>query len=177
MKLNCVGISCNLLPLYFFFVFLSFNLNVQDSYYGSVVDENGEPLIGATVFVKNSTIGTQTDFDGNFILEANINDVLTIRYIGFKNQEFILTDQKDLGKIVLKEDVDMLDEIIVIGYGNQKKEILTSSVSEVKGDDLAIEPVVNVTQALQGKVAGLQIIASDAPGVASQVIIRGLGTL
>ena len=71
----------------------------------------------------------------------------------------------------------MLDEIIVIGYGNQKKEILTSSVSEVKGDDLAIEPVVNVTQALQGKVAGLQIIASDAPGVASQVIIRGLGTL
>ena len=177
MKINFVSMSSNLLPLYLFITSLSFNLNAQDSYYGSVFDENGEPLIGATIFIKNSTIGTQTDFDGNFTLVANVNDVLTIMYIGFKNQEFTLTNKKDLGKIVLKEDVDILDEVIVIGYGNQKKEILTSSVSEVKGDDLAIEPIINVTKALQGKVAGLQIIASDAPGVASQVIIRGLGTI
>ena len=83
----------------------------------------------------------------------------------------------ELNNIILKEDIKLLDEVIVIGYGNQRKEILTSSVSSVKGDDLTNEPVLNVTQALQGKAAGVQIISSDAPGVASQVIIRGLGTI
>ena len=74
-------------------------------------------------------------------------------------------------------DIKLLNEVIVIGYGNQRKEILTSSVSSVKGNDLTNEPVLNVTQALQGKAAGVQIISSDAPGVASQVIVRGLGTI
>ena len=85
--------------------------------------------------------------------------------------------EKDLGVITLFENIDELNEVVVVGYGNQKKDILTSSVSSVNGDDLTIEPIVNLNQALQGKAAGVQIIASDAPGVGSQVIIRGLGTI
>ena len=159
------------------FLSVALNLSAQNFYSGSVIDRDGNPVFGANVFVKNSTNGTQTDFDGNFIIEAKIKDVLVISYVGFKNQEFVLSLDYDLGKITLLEDVSTLDEVVVIGYGNQKKEILTSSVSSVDGDDLTIEPIINATQALQGKAAGVQIIASDAPGTASQVIIRGLGTV
>ena len=163
--------------LRFHLIFFAIGLNAQNFYSGSVFDKNGEPIIGASVFVKNSTKGTQTDFDGNFILDANINDVLVVMYIGFEKQEFILNSEYDLGVVYLIEKIDTLDEVIIVGYGNQKKEILTSSVSSVKGDDLTIEPVINTIQALQGKAAGVNIIASDAPGASSQVIIRGLGTV
>ena len=159
------------------FLLVALNLSAQNFYSGFVIDKCRVIPFGANVFVKNSTNGTQTDFDGNFIIEANNNDVLVISYVGFKNQEFTLSPLNDLGKITLLEDVSTLDEVVVIGYGNQKKEILTSSVSSVDGDDLTIEPIINATQALQGKAAGVQIIASDAPGTASQVIIRGLGTV
>ena len=156
---------------------ISFNLGAQDLYSGVVIDENSSPIIGASVFLKNSNIGTQTDFNGKFNLNAEINDTIVITYIGFKDQEFNLTYVKDLGIITLIENIDELNEVVIVGYGNQIKEILTSSVSSVKGDDLTIEPIINATQALQGKAAGVQIIASDAPGVGSQVIIRGLGTI
>ena len=166
-----------LLFLIFHFIFVSTGLNAQNFYSGTVLDQNGDPIIGASVFLKNTSNGTQTDFDGNFILDANIQDVLVVMYIGFNKKEFDLTSKNDLGIIYLSENIDQLDEIIIVGYGSQKKEVLTSSVSSVKGDNLTIEPVVNATQALQGKAAGVNIIASDAPGTSSQVIIRGLGTV
>ncbi len=159
------------------FISISFQLDAQDSYSGLVIDENSSPIIGASVFLKNSTNGTQTDFNGKFNLKAEINDTIVITYIGFKDQEFSLTYVKDLGIITLIENIDELNEVVVVGYGNQLKEILTSSVSSVRGDDLTIEPIINATQALQGKAAGIQIIASDAPGAGSQVIVRGLGTI
>ena len=163
--------------LWIYFIFISVNLSSQNFYSGSVIDQNNNPVIGASVFVQNSTVGTQTDFNGEFYLNAKINDVIILSYVGFEEQKFTLTDEKELGIIILVEDVAQLDEVIVVGYGNQRKEILTSSVSSISGDKLTAEPIVNATQALQGKAAGVQIIASDAPGTASQVIIRGLGTI
>ena len=163
----------------FFFLFLTFCLNsiAQSFYSGTVIDENSNTIFGASIIIKKNSNFAQTDIDGKFIIEAKTNDTLLISYSGYKNLEFRLSDDFELNNIILKEDIKFLDEVIVIGYGNQQKEILTSSVSSVKGDDLSNEPVLNVTQALQGKAAGVQIISSDAPGVASQVIIRGLGTL
>ena len=168
---NCSSI----LIIYFFLI--SLNLRSQNYYSGFVIEQNGEPILGASVFLKNSTIGTLTDINGKFNLNANINDVIVISYIGFENEEFTLTAEKDLGRIILIENIEQLDEVVVVGYGNQNKEILTSSVSSINGDKLSLEPIVNASQALQGKAAGVQIIASDAPGAASQVIIRGLGTI
>ena len=163
--------------IFFLFFTFSFNSIAQNLYSGTVIDENSEPIFGASIIVKKNSNFVQTDIDGNFLVEAEINDILLISYSGFKNLELQLSNDYELNNIILKEDIKLLDEVIVIGYGNQRKEILTSSVSSVKGDDLTNEPVLNVTQALQGKAAGVQIISSDAPGVASQVIIRGLGTI
>ena len=177
MKLNFFSSRSYSSFLWIYFIFISVNLSSQNFYSGSVIDQNNNPVIGASVFVENSTVGTQTDFNGKFYLNAKINDVIILSYIGFEEQKFTLTDEKELGIIILVEDVAQLDEVIVVGYGNQRKEILTSSVSSISGDKLTAEPIVNATQALQGKAAGVQIIASDAPGTASQVIIRGLGTI
>ena len=160
-----------------YFIFISFNLSSQNFYSGSVVDQNNNPVIGASVFIENTTFGTQTDFNGKFNINAKINDVIVLSYIGFEKQKFTLSEKKELGLIILVEDISQLGEVIVVGYGNQNKEILTSSVSSINGDKLRAEPIINATQALQGKAAGVQIIASDAPGNASQVIIRGLGTI
>lgn len=148
----------------------------QKSITGTVMDANGSPLPGASVLVKGTSNGAQTDFDGKFSLEINTGDTLVVSYIGFVTKEVIITSES-IYTITLEEDVSQLDEVVVVGYGTQKKAILTSSVSQVKGEELTKDPVVNVTQALQGKAAGVQIIASDVPGQASTVIIRGLGTI
>ena len=177
MEIKPMIIRWHSLYVEIFFIFFIFNLNAQNLYSGSVVDQNNDVVIGASVYLENSTRGTQTDFDGKFIINANVNDVLVVTYVGFEKQILNLTFKKDLGTIILRENIDELNEVVVVGYGNQIKEMLTSSVSSVDGDDLSIEPIINATQALQGKAAGIQIIASDAPGVSSQVIIRGLGTI
>ena len=88
---------------------ISFELDAQDLYSGVVIDENSSPIIGASVFLKNSTIGTQTDFNGKFNLKAEINDTIVITYIGFKDQEFNLTYVKDLGIFTLIENIDELN--------------------------------------------------------------------
>ena len=148
----------------------------QQSVTGTVTDTSGEPLLGATVLIKGTTNGTQADFDGGFQLQANIGDILSVSYLGYITKEVSITTAKNYS-IILEVDQNQLDEVVVVGYGTQKKAILTSSVAQIKGEDLAKEPVLNAIQALQGKVAGVQVIASDAPGQASTVIIRGLGTV
>ena len=95
---------------------ISFELDAQDLYSGVVIDENSSPIIGASVFLKNSTIGTQTDFNGSFNLKAEINDTIVISYIGFEDQEFNLTYVKDLVIINLIENIYELNEVIVVGY-------------------------------------------------------------
>ena len=165
------------LILFLLFIFFLTNLSAQELYFGNIIDQNEEPVFGATIINQSTNNGVLTDLKGNFTLEGKFEDEIRIDFLGFKSKRIILSESKDLGNIILEFDVKLLNEVVVIGYGNQKRELLTSSVTSIKGEKLSNEPVLNVTQALQGKAAGLQIIASDAPGASSQVIIRGLGTV
>ncbi|NEW80367.1 MAG: TonB-dependent receptor, partial [Gelidibacter sp.] len=137
---------------------------------------DGVPIPSVNVLIKNTARGVVTDFDGNFSIAANQNEVLVFSYIGMKPKE-IVVGTANIINVVLEDSAESLEEVVVIGYGTQKKAILTSSVSSIKGEELSKEPITNAAQALQGKAAGIQIIASDAPGSASTVIIRGLGTI
>ena len=149
---------------------------IQQHLKGKVTDKSGNPLPGVSIFIKGTEKGTQTDFDGKYFISVEESDVLVFTYVGMKAQEIPVEDKTTLD-IVMQEDVAELEGVVVVGYGRQKKSILTSSVTQVKGEDLSKEPVLNVVQALQGKAAGVQIIASDAPGQESTVIVRGLGTV
>lgn len=131
---------------------------------GTVVDENGEPIIGVSVVVKGTTNGTITDFDGKFSLSGATGTII-ISYIGYKTQEVSAEGKKSL-KVVMQEDSEMLDEVVVVGYGAQKKETLTGSVAVV-GPDMFKDKgtVANPLQAMQGQVPGLRITRSSAaPG-------------
>ncbi|MFO7674631.1 MAG: SusC/RagA family TonB-linked outer membrane protein, partial [Lutibacter sp.] len=143
---------------------------------GKVTSSDGVPIPSVNVLIKNTTRGVVTDFDGNFSIAATQNEVLVFSYIGMKPKEIVI-GTANIINVVLEDSAESLEEVVVVGYGTQKKAILTSSVSIIKGEDLSKEPVTNAAQALQGKAAGIQIIASDAPGSASTVIIRGLGTI
>ena len=142
---------------------------------GQVVDATGEPVIGATVQVKGTTNGTITDFDGNFTLNVAPGATLVISYIGYKNQEMKVIPGKSLN-IILKEDTEVLDEVVVVGYGAQKKASLTSSISQIKGDEaFKNKGIANATVALQGEVPGLTITrTSTRPGSeGAEMKIRG----
>ena len=143
---------------------------------GKVTSSDGVPIPSVNVLIKNTARGVVTDFDGNFSIAATQNEVLVFSYIGMKPKE-IVVGTANIINVVLEDSAESLEEVVVVGYGTQKKAILTSSVSSIKGEELSKEPVTNAAQALQGKAAGIQIIASDAPGSASTVIIRGLGTI
>lgn len=144
---------------------------------GTVVDPTGMPVIGANIMVKGTTNGTITDMDGNFSLEADKDAILVVSYIGFANQEIKVGNQSKLS-IALKEDAEALDELVVVGYGTQKKVNLTGAVTAVSGEDMAKRPVTNTTTMLQGQVPGLRIVqGTGQPGAESvSVKIRGVGT-
>jgi len=148
----------------------------QNDYTGVVTTVDATPILGANISIKGKSVGTVTDFDGVFSIKAESGDTLIISYLGFNTKQIELTSERKLS-ITLEDDVSTLDEVVLIGYGTQKKSITTSSVSTVSGEEITREPVANVTQALQGKAAGVQVIASDAPGVASTVLVRGLGSI
>lgn len=151
----------------------------KKQYKGIICDEHGDPVIGASVLVKGTTQGTISDVDGKFNLESDSNNTLVISYIGFDRQEIKLGKDSNLGTITLQEDMGMLDEIVVVGYGIQKKVNLTGSVSSVKGDDLQQRPVANATQSLQGLVPGLTVnnSSSGRPGAEGTITLRGQGNL
>lgn len=129
---------------------------------GTVKDANGEPIIGATVVEKGTTNGTVTDFDGNYALELSENGTLAISYIGYKSQEFAASKIKqEVLVVTLKEDTEVMDEVVVVGFGTQKKVNLTGSVSVVSVKDIQERPVTNAVQALQGVVPGLQITQTN----------------
>lgn len=142
---------------------------------GQVVDANGEPVIGASVLVKGTTNGTITDFDGNFTLNDASKGTLIISYIGYKTKE-VVVNGRNIVKITLKEDTEVLDEVIVVGYGVQKKATLSGSVTQVKGEDvLKGKATQNVASALQGTIPGLTITrTSSRPGNENTAIsLRG----
>lgn len=145
---------------------------------GQVVDANGEPVIGASVLVKGTTNGTITDFDGNFTLNDASKGTLVISYIGYKTQE-VAVNGKSVIKIILKEDTEVLDEVVVVGYGTQKKATLTGAVASVGGDILESRPVSNTAIGLQGQVPGLTITRNSArPGNEDMKIqIRGASSI
>ena len=145
---------------------------------GNVSDNSGMPLPGVTIVVKGTTNGATTDFDGNFVL-ANVKkgNSLVFSYVGFATKEIVVSNANNL-KVVLAEDTQSLDEVVVVGYGTQKKSVVTGAISSVKAADLEGLPVERVEQALQGRVSGV-VIAADAgqPGSASTVRVRGITTL
>ena len=143
---------------------------------GLVKDITGEPVIGANVLVKGTTNGTITDFDGNFQLSANKGDIIVISFIGFTTQELPATT--DLMNVVLRDDTEMLSEVVVIGYGVAKKNDLTGSVTAMKPDEMNKGLVTNAQDMMQGKIAGVNVTsASGTPGAGAQIRIRGGSSL
>lgn len=141
---------------------------------GTVVDSNGYPIIGASVLVKGTSNGTITDIDGNFTLQ-NVSGTLQVSYIGYKTQEIVIKGQKNL-EIVLKEDTEVLDEVVVVGYGVQKKATLSGSVAQVKGEEvLKGKATQSMASALQGTIPGLTITrTSSRPGnEGTNITLRG----
>ena len=143
---------------------------------GQVLDENGEPVIGASVVVKGTTIGTVTDFDGNFTLDVPSNEKhLEISYVGMKKVEVRVSPQV---KAVLESDSQALDEVVVTGYGVQKKASFTGAASIIGEDVLSKKTDANFVKALEGSVPGVQMNnSSSMPGVWGSIYVRGRGSL
>ena len=143
---------------------------------GQVVDQDGEALIGATVKVKDAQSGAITDFDGNFELSVPANATIVVSYIGYKDREIAVRGRAALGQIQLESDSQVLEQVVVVGYGTQKKADLTGSVAVVNADELKRVSHSNISSMLEGKVAGVQITTDGQPGADPSVRIRGLGT-
>lgn len=143
---------------------------------GQVIDEQGLPLLGATIRVKDGQTGTTTDFDGNFQIEVPGNSVLLISYVGYKDREIAVRNRAVLEPIQLQTDDLMLEQVVVVGYGTQKKSDLTGSVSVVDAEALKQVSHSNISSMLEGKVAGVQITSDGQPGADPSVRIRGIGS-
>ena len=139
---------------------------------GTVVDQNGEPMVAVTVMEKGTSNGTITNFDGVFSLSVANNATLSVSFVGFKTQETSTTGKSNL-RIVLREDNEQLDEIVVVGYGTMKKSDLTGAITRVGEKELQSRPVNNAFEALQGKAAGVDITTNERPGQIGSIRIRG----
>src|SRR5690606_17244365 len=140
------------------------------------LDNQGLPLPGANIMEKGTSNGVMTDFDGNFSIEVGADAVLQVSYIGYVTQEVSVNGQTEI-TINLAEDAAGLEEVVVVGYGTQKKANLTSAISTIKGEDINTTTSSSLAQSLQGKVPGLQIRQQDGePGsFSSSIRIRGFG--
>lgn len=144
---------------------------------GNVKDSTGEPVIGASVLEKGTTNGIITDFDGNFNLSVGEKSTLVISFVGYKTQEINVNGQTSFN-VILKEDTEVLEEVVVVGYGTAKKSDVTGSISTVNEKTLKQVPTSNVAASMQGRIAGVQIQqTSTRPGQASQIRIRGTRSL
>ena len=143
---------------------------------GTVVDETGEPALGAGIVVKGTTLGTTTDFDGKFTLSVPEGSTIQIVSVGYETLEMEITRGGDLGTITIQTENTLLDQVVVIGYGSQKKVDLTGSVAIVDADEMKKVSHSNISTMLEGKVAGVQITSDGQPGADPAVRIRGLGS-
>ena len=143
---------------------------------GQVVDHDGEPLIGATVKVKGAQSGAITDYDGNFSLDVPADGIIVISYVGYKDREIAVRGRASLNQIELEADDNVLEQVVVVGYGTQKKADLTGSVSIVNAEELKRVSNSNISTMLEGKVAGVQITSDGQPGADPSVRIRGIGS-
>jgi len=162
-----------------FLIFSSFAFVLQaqqKTVQGTVIDERNEPMIGATIMVNGTQNGTITDMEGNFSLQAKAGDVLRIFYVGY-TERLVTIDGKNEKKIVLQENSEMIDEVVVVGYGTQKKSDVTGAMVSISDKELTTRPVSNAFEAMQGKAAGVDIRTSDRPGEMGDVFIRGTRSL
>ena len=149
----------------------------QKAIAGIIKDVNGEPIIGANVVEKGTTNGTVTDIEGRFSLNVAPSATLVVSYIGYTTSEIVVGNKTDLA-ISLKEDSEMLDEVVVVGYGTMKKKDLTGAVAAVKGDDLAARKTTQLSTALQGAASGVTVTRDNsAPGATASIQIRGVTTI
>lgn len=140
---------------------------------GKIVDTEGNPLIGVSIAVDNGARGTMSDVDGNWKLEASEGSLLTFSYIGY-NTHTLRVGSKDVYTVSMSEDNQLLDEVVVIGYGSMKRKDITTAVSVVSTSDIDERPIVDAAQALQGKAAGIQVVQpSGAPGSGMSIRVRG----
>lgn len=147
----------------------------QKAISGKVVDSKGESIIGANIMEKGTSNGTITDFDGNFSLNVSAKSVLQISYIGYKTQEIPVSQLKAGAVITLKEDTEVMDEVVVIGYGTQRKGDVTSAIASVKAEDFTVGKVGDAADLIKGKVAGLSIAkGSGDPNATSAIRLRGV---
>lgn len=161
-----------------FICFGALSMNAQNLVNGKITDSSGEALIGVTVLVQGTTNGTTTDFDGNFSLQAAPDAVLEVSYIGYKTQTIPVNGQSVVN-MTLSTDSEILDEVVVIGYGTVKKSDVTGSVSSVKAEDIEAFPVLNAGQALQGRAAGVAVQTQNGgePGAPISIRVRGSSSL
>ncbi|WP_332914623.1 carboxypeptidase-like regulatory domain-containing protein [Algoriphagus boritolerans] len=144
---------------------------------GTVQDETGAPLPGAAILVKGTTNGTITDLDGNFSIDVPADAVLVISYLGYTAQEVSVNGRSSLS-IQLEPDARQLDELVVVGYGTQKRSDVTGAIGSVKNENFNRGVITNPVDLLQGKIAGVNITStSGEPGANQNVIIRGIGSL
>lgn len=176
MKHRSLIIRCFILIALFISYFSSAAQNIE--FKGKVISEDtAEPLIGASVLIKEKSIGTITDIDGVFSVSAEIGDELTVSYLGYSTKKVLINDIQYL-TIELSEDSKLIDEIVVIGYGQSRKSDLTGSVSSIKSDELAKTTVTSLEQGLQGQVAGVNVTQGDAaPGAGISIQIRGTNSI
>ena len=138
---------------------------------GQVVDEKGEPIIGASVTIKGGTVGTITDIDGNFSLTVPAGSQIVVSFIGYTRQ-FVTPKAGQTLKIVLQEDTKTLDEVVVVGYGTQKAKNITGSIQQISASQVEDLPVSNLADALAGQINGLSVNTGNRPGDQSSLSIR-----
>ena len=149
----------------------------QGTVKGTVIDEAGEAVIGASVQVQGAKTGAVTDFNGNFSVQAASNATLIISYVGYVTETVSVNGRSDI-QVTLKEDITTLNDVVVIGYGVQKKKLVTGATVQVKGDDIAKLNTTNALEAMQSSTPGVQITSSSTqPGKGYKVYIRGMGTI
>jgi len=147
----------------------------KQTYSGVVVESNNEPVIGASVVQKGTTNGAITDYDGNFKIAVTSDATLTVSYIGYKTQDVRV---KTNMHIVLQSDAQVLNDLVVIGYGVQKKSVVTASIAKVSADDLEGKTRLRADDALKGMAAGVNVTSSSGqPGSKSMIRVRGIGTI
>ena len=156
---------------------LSLSAWAQGTIKGTVVDEAGEPVIGASVQVQGTKTGAITDFNGNFSVQAPSNATLQISYVGFVTETVSVQGRNNI-QVTLREDATSLNDVVVIGYGTQKKKLVTGATVQVKGDEIAKLNTTNALEAMQSSTPGVQITQSSTqPGKGYKVYIRGIGTI
>ena len=143
---------------------------------GTVVDNFDEPVTGCNVVVKGTTRGVTTDIDGNYSISVSPNEVLVFSFIGYTSQEHTVGNKATIN-VRLEEDNQMLDDVVVVGYGVVKKSDLTSSISTIKGSEIVKSVTGNAMNALQGKVNGVQVASAGSPGAAPKILVRGVTTV